>query len=378
MERLTLQNAYDGRVPAAAGDCVGSARLLGWINEAQIRLGSKGLWHGTVAKYRLAAYGGIISMPPELATIESVAINHVPIPYHDLFYEFLEYGFGTRSRDNVGTGGGSALGGATGCYGIPEADYRGSFPVFRDLTPNTDNKKLVIVCDLAADHTAGITVTLLGYDQNGNWIRTAIGGVYSDGETIALAQAPGTATTNYFSRITDVQFSAKRSGQCWLYELDTVTSVQTMIGWYQWHEVRPSYGRWLFPSIGSPSPTSGVIPPARWQQNWTTGQIPNPALTTYNPSLVEVVGKKAFIPVVLPSDYLFIQNIPALKNEVQCVKKLEDAVSSADVQEAMAFETLALKELDDQLDSMLGSGRRIGMTIQGSLCPGGEPVPTFL
>jgi len=91
-----------------------------------------------------------------------------------------------------------------------------------------------------------------------------------------------------------------------------------------------------------------------------------------------VVGKKAFIPVVLPSDYLFIQNLPALKTEVQGVKTLEDAVSSADVQEAMAFETLALKELDDQLDSMLGSGRRIGMTIQGSLCPGGEPVPTFL
>jgi hypothetical protein len=60
-----------------------------------MRLGTKGLFYGTIAKYLLAAYGGLITMPPELATIETVAINHTPIPYHDMLYEFLEYGFGT-------------------------------------------------------------------------------------------------------------------------------------------------------------------------------------------------------------------------------------------------------------------------------------------
>jgi hypothetical protein len=369
--RLTLADINNSRIPASLGECAGSARLIGWINEAQQRLLTKGLWFGTYAKYRMAAYGGVITMPPELATIESVAVNHVPIPYHDLFYEFLENGFGTRSRDQVGTSGGPALGGATGVYGIPEANYRGSFPTFRDLTPNINNKKLVVICDLAADHTAGITMTVLGHDQNGNWIRST-----TDGETIVLAQSPGTMSTNFFSDIVGIQFSAQRSGQCWLYELDMVTNIQTMIGWYQWFETNPSYGRWLFPSIFLPTNTT-CVPPANWQQKWTAAEIPNP-VSPCSPALVEVIGKKAFIPVALPTDYLIIDCIPALKFMAQACKKEEDAVSTSDLQEAMGFETKAVAELDDQLDHFLGSGRRIGLNIQGPMMNDGCPIESFM
>ena len=207
MPRSTLQDVYNSRIPAAVGDCAGSTRLIGWVNEAQQRLLSKGLFWGTYAKYSMSAYGGIITMPPQLSSIESVAINHRPIPFHDLWFEFIENGFGTRTRDQVGLIG-STLGGSTGCQGLPEAQYVGMFPTFRDLTPNTDNKKVVIVCDLAADVTAAVTVTVMGHDQNGNWIRTLQGGVYADGEVIALAQSPGTTSVNYFSDITDVRFSA--------------------------------------------------------------------------------------------------------------------------------------------------------------------------
>lgn len=374
MSRLTLNDINDSRIPASVGECPNSTRLIQFANEAQQRLLTKGMWWGTVGKYRMAAYGGLITMPPELATIESVAINHVPIPYHDLWFEFLDNGFGTRSPNMVGTSGGSALGGTTGVYGIPEANFRGNFCTFRDLSPNTDNKKLVFVCDLAAD--TSIVATVLGRDENGNWIRTSTGGIYSDGEPITLAQSPGTTSVNFFSEITGIQFSAQRAGQCWLYELDTVTNVQTMIGWYQWYETNPSYGRWLFPSICKASST--CTPPDGWQQTWTQGQIPAPTLSTCNPALVEVIGKKAFIPVALPTDYLIIECIPALKSEMQCVKKLEDAVSSSDVAEAMAFETLAVKELDDQLDHYLGSGRRMGMNIQGTMFADGVPIESMM
>lgn len=325
----------------------------------------------------MAAYGGIITLPPQLATIETVAINRQPVPAHDMWFEFLTNGFGTRTRDQVGSAGGSALGGQFGACGIPEADSRGSFPAFRELTPNTNNKKLIVVCDLAADVTAAVTVKVLGYDQNGNWIRTLQNTVYADGEVIALAQSPGTQSVNYFSDITGIQFSAQRSGQCWLYELDTVTTIQTMIGWYQWYETNPSYLRWLFPSIAS-APSS-VTPPSRWQQTWTQGQIPAPSpAATYVPTLVEIIGKNAFIPAVLPTDYLIIGNLTALKLEVACVKKQEDATSGQDLQEAMGFETLAVKELDDELDMMLGSGRKIGMNIQGSSMADGEAIPTLM
>jgi hypothetical protein len=377
MPRLTLADVQASRIPPAIGLCPTDAKFIAYVNEAQQRLLTKGLWWGSYGKYRMAAYDSIITMPPQLSTIESVAVNHVPIPIHDLWYEFLTNGFGTRSRDEVGTAAGSALGGATGVYGIPEANYRGQFSTFRDLTPNTNAKKLIVICDLAADHTAGITMTVQGYDNSGNWIRSLVGGVYVDGEVIALAQTPGTTSTNNFSSITAIQFSAQRSGQCWLYEKDTVTSVTTLTGLYQWFETNPSYGRWLFPSIPSPSSTSTCTPPAAWQQRWTQGQIPTPTAPCYA-QLVEVVGKKAFIPVALPTDYLIIECIPALKLMCQSLKKQEDGVSSADVGEAMAFQTLAIKELDDELDTMLGSGRKIGLNIQGSSMADGQGVETFM
>ena len=373
--RTTLADINTSRIPASVGECAGNSRLIQWLNEAQQRLLTKGLWWGTYGKYRIAAYDGCITLPPELATVESVAINHVPIPVHDLWFEFLDNGFGTRSPNTVGSAGGSALGGATGVYGIPEANYRGSFPTFRDLTNNTNAKKIVLVCDLAAD--IAVTVTVFGYDANGNWIRTKPGSVYQDGETITLAQTPGTTSTNTFSRITDIQFSANRSGQVWLYELDTVTNVQTLTGRYQWFENNPSYGRWLFPSIFPPASNSTCTPPAGWQQNWTQSEIPSPSQPC-NPSLVEVIGKKAFIPVALPSDYLIIGNIPALKFMMQAIKKEEDAVGQSDLGEAIGFETKALKELDDELDHYLGSGRRMGLNIQGSSFPDGQPIESMM
>jgi hypothetical protein len=376
MPRLTLADVQASRIPPALGLCPTDAKFIAYVNEAQQRLLSKGLWWGVCGKWKLAAYGGEITMPPQLSTIESVAINHVPISVHDFWFEFLTNGFGTRSASEVGTAAGSSLGGATGVYGIPEANFRGNFPTFRNLTPNTDTKKLVLVCDLAVD--VGATVTVLGYDNNGNWIRTLQGSVYADGEVIALSQTPGTTSVNNFSNITDIQFAAPRSGQCWLYENDTVTGVKTLTGLYQWFETNPSYGRWLMPSIFQPSSTSGVTPPSNWQQTWTQGGIPNPTLTAYIPSLVEVMGKKAFIPVSLPTDYLILGNLPALKNEAVCVKKLEDAVSSQDVQEAMAFETMAISELDYELDSNLGSSRRVGITVTGSGGATNEPIETFM
>jgi len=372
---ITLNDVYNSRIPSSAGLCAPDSRLTAWINEAQMRLLTKGIWYGTYGKYRIAAYNSILALPPQLATIEAVAVNHVPVPIHDTWFEFLENGFGTRSPSTLGSAGGSAIGGTPGVCGIPEADFRGSFPTFRDLTLNSNPKKVVVVCDLAADVAAAIKMTVLGYDQNGNWIRTLQGAVYADGEVISLAQSPGTTSVNTFSSITGIQFSAQRSGQCWLYELDTVTNVQTLTGWYQWFETNPSYGRWFFPGI--PGPQTGCTPPANAAQNWTQTEILSPAQPC-NPCLVEVVGKKAFIPVALPGDYLIIGNIPALKLEIQSIKKQEDAVSAADMNEARMFETQAIMELDSELDHYLGSGRRMGMNIQGPMLADGCAIPTLI
>jgi len=372
MTRLTLADAQASRIPKAIGTIPTAQKFIDMLNEAQERLLHKGLWWGTYGKFKIAAYDGTLTMPPELATIETAAVSHIPVAVHDLWYEFLDMGFGTRSPDTVGTAAGSSLDGSHGVTGIPEATYRGNFPVFRDMTHNSNPKKIVLVCDLATDATK--TVTVLGYDANNNWVRTSTGGVYSDGETIALAQSPGTTSTNTFSRITGVRFNSARSGQAWLYELDTVTSVQTLTGWYQWWESNPSYGRWLFPQIRPVNTT--CTPPAAWQQTWSDNRLPDPS-GTCNPILVEIIGKIDYRPVVQTTDYLTIQSIPALKFMCQALKKEEVGISVADVQEAVGYESMAVVELDNQLDHYLGSGRRMGMNIMGSTGDG-DPQEIFV
>ncbi len=73
-----------------------------------------------------------------------------------------------------------------------------------------------------------------------------------------------------------------------------------------------------------------------------------------------------------------IGNIPALKNMAVAVKTYEEAVSIADLSRAAAFEAMAVKELDSELEYYLGEGREVGMNIQGSNIDGVHPVPTLL
>jgi len=214
-------------------------------------------------------------------------------------------------------------------------------------------KKIIFVCDVAAD--VGATVTVMGYDGNGNWIRTNPGSVWQDGETIALAQSGGTTSTSIFSSITAIRFTAVRKGQVWLYEYDTVTTTQRLIGHYQYWEIMPSYTRYFIPSICNTSSGSNSC----------------------NSTLVEIMAKLDHLPLVLDTDYPVIQSIPAMKLEMQSKQKLNSAVSTADFTEGKLFHKDAIASLESQLDHFLGVGRRMGMTIVGDTLGHNSPIETL-
>jgi hypothetical protein len=327
------------RIPQALGISNTDPRLYGYINEAQERLLPKGKWWGTYARMRLCASDGCITMPPQVATVEAAAVCGCPVAIRSMMFEFLENGAGIRD--------GKWLGGTSfpdhNCW--PEVIYRGNYPVFTDII-GTGNK-LLFICDVAED--VGNQVLLLGIDDDGNIIRTKQNGVWSDGELVTLAQSPGTLTVNNFSRLDGVQFLDDSNGQSWLYSVNG--SNQVMLGHYQHFERNPSYPRYLFPSIKPRS--SGYIP-------------------------VDIIAKLDFIPVRNPNDYLIIGCIPALKEECQFIKKKENAVSAADVQEALAFEGQAVQLLDAELDHHLGTGWRTGITVSGSSVGGNQPIPLLI
>ena len=68
----------------------------------------------------------------------------------------------------------------------------------------------------------------------------------------------------------------------------------------------------------------------------------------------------------------------ALKNMAVAVKQYEEAVSTDDLARAAAFEAIALRELDAEIDHMLGEGREVGMNVRGLNHGAAQPVPTLL
>lgn len=341
--RITLADVKASRIPIAIGVCATDQRFIDIVNEAQQRLLTKGLWYGTYGKFRICASDGCITLPPQIASIERVAISSVAVPVHDEWFEFLDNGYGTRNS-------GSCSDGNCGS-GIEEALYRGRFCTFKDIIPT--GKKLNFVCDMATD--VGKQVLALGYDDNGNWIRTSQSGTIKDGELITFAQSAGTNSTNNFSCVTDIQLPSNMDGQSWLYEYKVSDTTRRLIGKYEYFETRPHYARYYFPSICSSS--SGSC----------------------SQTSVEIIGKMEFIPVETDTDYMIIGNIPALK--AMCVgivnaEKEPDAIRKVAILKAAIKD--ATDELNNELSHYLGEGRDIGVNLVGSSVYHDNPIEALM
>ena len=211
--RTTLSNVRASRIPEALNVSPDDARLVQYVNEATERLLHRGLWWGSYGRYAITATSQLLTLPAELDTIEAVAVSQIQMPVRDVFYEFLSNGWPTRD-DTQPCG-----------SGIEEVIYRGNFPTFVDLTADS---VVTLICDLASDATK--IVTVMGYDENDNWVRSLVDGEYVNGEQVALAAGAGTASTTTFSRITDIQVAEDLDGPWWLYAGVTLLASYQYLG----------------------------------------------------------------------------------------------------------------------------------------------------
>lgn len=311
------------------------SRFLKFLNSALERLLNKGHWWGTTQKYTVSVTSQLMSLPPQFATIETVAVCQRPVQVRDIWYEFAENGWGVRKDTD---------------FCNSQVIFRGNFPVFSDIIPA--GKKLRFQCDLAAD--VGKTVLAFGLDDSGNWIRTMQGGVWADGEVILLTQSPGTPSANFFSKVTDIQ-KPVTSGQVWLYEFDGVAT-NRLIGQYQYFETNPYYPRYLLPTI------------------------PNTA------SIIDLVGKMAFIPVVNDTDYLIIGNLEALRLACMSLKEEEDGnldraailMNGRKDKSGMVIVDGAMTLLDQELDHYKGSGFKPTINYENGGAGFDDPVPCVI
>lgn len=354
MPRTTLADAKNSRIPAAMGICADEPKFLAILNEAQQRLLTKGKWWGTFGKFRICSSNGCITLPVQISTIEKAAICGSPIRVHDQWFEFLENGLGLRSGMDTSSTSGTCCGtglNSWGC-GVGEVLYRGRFCTFKDIIGT--GKKLNFICDLVSD--VGKEVLALGYDDNGNWIRTTQSGSIQDGEVIALAQSGGTNSVNNFSCVTDLQFPDDMDGQTWLYEYTVSDATKRLIGKYEYFEQRPSYARYFFPSILTQTNSDGSC----------------------SQSSIEIIGKLEYIPAKNDTDYLIISNIPALKALMVGISNAEKVPDTIQKQAIMSSAyTEAIAELQTELNSYTGDVIR-GVTVVGASIGQADPIAVLI
>jgi len=234
------------------------------------------------------------------------------------WFEFLESGPGIlESTDSIG-------------LQLIDQDVAVSFS---DIA-GTGKKLRLYPSTLTATPDTGTKVLLQGYDDDGAWIRTQDGSNYVDGEYVTMT-ASYVETTNNFSSLSGVQ-KPDTKGNVTVKEYNVSAETVRTIAEYEPLENLPTYRRSMIPGIS----TSTTI---------------------------TVTGKLRFIPAQNDTDWLHINNQPALKLMVMAVRKEENNI----LDEAMAYEARALQTLQDQLMHFLGDGAVNAPRMTGTATWGG-------
>lgn len=311
------KNPLISRIPSVLNVSPTDSRLLRYINSATQRLlFSRKSW-GTYGRFRLCITNGCVVFPRQFAAIEAADVCGQSLPIRNEWFEFMDSGPGIQGDCSVE----STVGCGNGCAGVQLFD-RGTAVAFEDI--RGVNKKIRVYADVT--EAADAKILLQGYDENSQWIRTLVSGVWVDGEYVLLSTTPQ-LSTKLFSSLTGVQKPITK-GTIRLYEYNTDTTAQRAIAIYEPGETRPSYRKSLI---------SGVSIPTGDDCGTTT---------------LTVMAKLDFVPVSQDTDWLLIGNLEALTEGCQAVKKLENNL----FEEAEAYEQLAFRQLERELRHHLGRG----------------------
>lgn len=327
--RKTLAQAKASTIPQAVGLAACDPRFLNLLNEAQERLADMGKWWGTYKRLRICITDGCITWPQEVVTVDAVNACHVGVPIRNEWFEF---------QDDVRAP-------ATGCdsngnrEGACEERQlldRGLVYQYRDFTALSTVR---LYPSLAAD--VGKRVLLQGNDANGIPIRTldSVSGTYVNGEYVTLA-LPFAESVSEFAvpGLTGVQ-KPLTQGQVTATSVAVTTGTETQIAIWGPSVQNPEYRRTYltnWPRLCA----DGTCQPQ--------GDGCTPADASCSNVTAESIVRLKFIPAVVDSDWLFIENLEALKHMMRAIQK-EDANLVA---ESEAYRTMAVRALRNQLEVM--------------------------
>lgn len=304
-------------VAQAIGKCDTSDEVANYTNQAARRLLTRGMFAGCYGRFTIAVTDGCITLPRQIESVITAASCCGQVTVRNQWYEFNDGGYGLLDKDS----------------GIAsQLVDRATVPAYRDMSGGTNSYIRVYVGD-ASD--VGKTVTLQGYDQNGQWIRTLNSGVWVDGEKLTLA-SPYVQSTKKFTALTGVIRQATNTVQR-LYEFNATTSTELDLAVYDPDETLPQYRRMFWSGYCDSSQTRYLT----------------------------IMARMRHIDVANDNDYV----IPPCPDAIKLMVKAIDFEEKNLPNESMIYEQKAVNELLNATRAYLGDAvgvmRRVGQDLYG-------------
>lgn len=338
MLRATL-SAFRAQFPSEAfGICQSDPMVAAYANDAQERLlmdplcPDEGWWGGWVTLNLSATVSGgsvYVVTPREIARLIVTGVCQQPIKIRNGFYEYLQFGSGLQPK-TCSTG---------NCGSQFQAYERDNVVSLTDLV----GTKTIRVYPIDP-RDAGFRVLIQGKDANGQIILTTDPGtgLSAPGEYLPLA-FPFVDSVNTFSTLSGIQ-KDETYGPLQFFQVDPTTGVETALSAMEPNEGVASYRRYLINGI-----------PAA-----------NLCCTGVGTVQITAQGRLDFIPVANETDYLTIQNVPALIEEAMSIRYSRMDTQNA-AQQSMLHHQRAIALLNGQLDKYLGKTNvSVKMPIWGS------------
>jgi hypothetical protein len=312
MRRLLYKDVKGelARIAGATGMTVTDARVLVRVNNAIEELMGEGDWVGIVDRYNFVAYDGSLVLPADFERIVGLAADYVPQEVRAPWYEFAADGPGPQDA-------------FSDVDGVLD---RGHTATFRQV-PNTGGPYFLRVYAEADERVDGVRqkVTVLGYDNNGKWVRSVIDGEMEDGLEIEINGDSGmlmTETAFGWSHIESViKPATKGEVQFWLWDGEEEYHIAT----YAPRETRPWYRAYFVPSMSSQAQ-----------------------------HFVHLRARRRFQPIERDNDALLISNLNALKSMLQAHR----AHDAGDLDEYAGFKAIAVDLLKKESAQVNGKPSR--------------------
>lgn len=324
MRRLRWQDVK-GPIARACNLDPDEARTLDIGNEVQERLMVKGNWLGTVMRYEICVASSCLTWPRQIATILGYALGCTTGTIRDQYYEMSPSGPGLQKE----------------CCGSPSNLIDdGTACTFDDIWDMTSN--VGVQCDV--HEAAGSVITIQGYNQNAQWIRTQVGGLWIDGFQLPLSTTMQVSPM-LVSKVTGVSLPVPRNGVCRLWQINAGNVIKPL-GFYEPDEDVPQYRRSKIPSLPLvPSPVGNSSGCGCGGKSTTTVVAASCCCKK-----LTVMAKLRHIPVAQDADWLILQNLAAFKLGAQAILKEDRNLW----QEAQAYWAQAIQQLEDELMDYYG------------------------